>query len=151
MCRQVSCPKASSLKKLLTRLVYRSESCISHDDVPALNAIFRTSSQNNSRYGITGCLALPDGKFVQVLEGDKPGIDRLMERIVADDRHENVAVLGEWPIEARLFAGWAMARPDPTPLGKQSFRIVTEDGSGAQVTGILLGLMGREDHLFRAT
>jgi hypothetical protein len=63
-------------------------------------------------------------------------------RLCADSRQDNLVVLGEWPIEARLFAGWAMARPDPTPLSDQAFRIVTEDGSGVQVTGILLGLTG---------
>lgn len=73
-----------------------------------------------------------------------------MDRIRADARHENVAVLGEWPIEARLFRGWAMARPDPTPLSDQAFRIVTRDGSGAQVTGILLDLFSRSDLLFSA-
>ena len=39
-----------------------------------------------------------------------------------------------------------MARPDPTPLSDQSFRIITQDGSGAQVTGILLGLLEREGY-----
>jgi hypothetical protein len=33
-----------------------------------------------------------------------------------------------------------MARPDPEPLSNQAFRIVTEDGSGVQVTGILLDM-----------
>ncbi len=47
---------------------------------------------------------------------------------------------GEGTITARLFSGWAMARPDPEPLSRQAFRIVTEDGSGVQVTGILLDM-----------
>ncbi len=63
-----------------------------------------------------------------------------MVRLVADDRHTDVTVRGRWPINDRLFAEWAMARPDSTPLSEQAFRIITEDGSGAQVTGLLLGL-----------
>jgi hypothetical protein len=129
----------------LRRLVYRSESCISHDDVPALDAIFRVSIRNNKREGITGCLALPDGRFVQVIEGSDGRVNWLMERISADSRHQNIAVLGDWPIRARLFSGWAMARPDPTPLSDQAFRIATQHGSGAQVTGILLTLMDDVD------
>ena len=124
----------------LCRLVYRSDSLIDHGSSPALDAIFRTSVRNNGRRKITGALALPDGKFVQVIEGRRRDLDALMIRLRADVRHTNIAVLGDWAIAARLFPGWAMARPDPTPLSDQAFRIVTEDGSGVQVTGILLGM-----------
>ena len=134
------------MPKQLTRLVYRSKSCISHDDVAGLDAIFKISGPNNLSDDITGCLALPDGHFVQVLEGTRARVDSLMTRIFADTRHENVLVLGERRIRARLFPSWAMARPDPTPLSDQSFRIITQDGSGAQVTGILLGLLEREGY-----
>ncbi len=128
------------MPRKLRRLVYRSESLIDHGQSPALDAIFRTSVRNNRRDSITGALALPDGKFVQAIEGTSSDIEGLMVRLRADSRHENLVVLGEWPIGARLFPGWAMARPDPTPLSDQAFRIVTEDGSGVQVTGILLGM-----------
>ena len=138
------------LTKTLRRLVYRSDSCISHDDVAALDAIFRASIRNNARDAITGALALPDGKFVQCLEGPELALTHAMDRIRADERHRNLTVLGEWPIEARLFRGWAMARPDPTPLTDQAFRIVTRDGSGAEVTGILLDLFSKSDLLFSA-
>lgn len=123
--------------KGLIRLVYRSESCISHDDVPALDAIFRVSVRNNSRDRITGALALPDGKFVQTIEGEPRVVEALLERLRSDSRHTNLAVLGTWPISARLFGGWAMARPDPVPLAEQAFRIMTDVGSGAQVVGLL--------------
>ena len=124
----------------LCRLVYRSESRIDHNDAVALDGIFRASLRNNIRDRITGALALPDGKFVQVIEGRKRNLDALMGRIRADDRHTNLVVLVDWSISDRLFAGWAMARPDPEPLSRQAFRIATEDGSGVQVTGILLGI-----------
>jgi|JI7StandDraft_1071085.scaffolds.fasta_scaffold41100_3 hypothetical protein len=128
------------MAKDLCRLVYRSESRIDHNDDAGLDRIFRASVKNNLRDRITGALALPDGKFVQVIEGDRLDLVSLMVRLRADDRHFNVAVLGEWSVTARLFSGWAMARPDPEPLSNQAFRIITEDGSGVQVTGILLGM-----------
>lgn len=130
------------MAKDLCRLVYRSDSRIDHNDAVALDGIFRASVRNNIRDRITGALALPDGKFVQVIEGRKRDLDALMVRIRADRRHADLVVLGDWSIASRLFAGWAMARPDPAPLSKQAFRIVTEDGSGVQVTGILLGMAG---------
>jgi len=131
--------------KTLARLVYRSDSAISHDDVPALDAIFRASVRNNTRDRITGALALPDGKFIQAIEGEPRAVDDLMQRLRADSRHANIDVLGQWPISARLFGGWAMARPDPTPLGEQAFRIATERGSGAQVVGILAAMNQQDD------
>jgi len=133
--------RVATMANDLCRLVYRSESLIDHGDSPALDAIFRTSVQNNRRDGITGALALPDGTFVQVIEGTSADIEGLMLRLRADSRHKDIVVLGEWPITARLFEGWLMARPDSTPLTDQAFRIVTETGTGAQVTGILLGMI----------
>lgn len=125
----------------LRRLVYRSDSLLSHDDIPGINAVIRTAVRNNTRDGITGCLALANGKLNQVLEGTEGKLALLMERITADTRHQNVNILGEWPIMARLFKGWAMAMPNSTPLSDRSLRIMTESGSGAQTTGILLTLM----------
>jgi hypothetical protein len=136
--------------KTLTRLVYRSESCISHDDTPALDAIFDVSLKNNARNHLTGALALPDGKFVQVIEGTRAAVDALMARLGADDRHSDINILGQWTVTARLFGNWSMARPDPEPLSAQSFRIITEVGSGAQVVGLLINMIdeARQDSLF---
>ena len=129
------------MPRTLHRLVYRSDSNISHDDEPALRETFQTSLVNNRRARITGALALPDGKFVQVLEGSRAAVSALMERLTSDVRHSGIAVLGEWPITARLFSGWAMAHPDPEPLDLQAFRIMTSVGSGAQVVGLLRALV----------
>lgn len=136
------------MSNTLRRVVYRSSSCISHDDVAALDAIFKASVHNNKRDGITGALALPDGTFVQALEGEVETLSKLMDRIRSDHRHDNIVVLFDEPIQARLFVGWAMARPDPTPLSDQSFRIMTEVGSGSQVVGLLLTLSDTPDCLF---
>jgi hypothetical protein len=62
-----------------------------------------------------------------------------------------MTVLGEWIVSGRLFSGWAMARPDPTPLNQQAFKHCTVDGSGVQVTSALLMLMGPGDHLYAVT
>jgi len=134
----------------LRRLVYRSESCVPHDDVDVLNAIFKVSVHNNMRDGITGALALPDGIFVQALEGEEDAVSALLARIRADDRHRNMVILEDGPIDARLFGGWAMARPDPTPLNEQAFRIITEVGTGSQVVGLLFNLSDTPDCLIES-
>lgn len=134
----------------LWRLVYRSDSCIAHTDTKSLDEIFRVSVANNRRDAITGCLALPDRTFIQVIEGSRARVEGLIERIRSDARHQNMTVLGEWPIQNRLFSGWAMARPDPAPLREPSFRIAARTGSGGHVTSILSGLMERTENQFRA-
>lgn len=139
------------MPKQLCRIVYRSVARILHDDIPARDAIFRASITNNRRDGITGCLAQPDGHFVQVVEGLKVKVDLLMDRIAADTRHDHITILGRWTVQGRLFNGWAMARPDPTPMSEQAFHVCTQDGSGVQVTSVLLGLMDPGDHLYSVT
>ena len=136
------------VKNKLMRLVYRSTSLLPADDDAALDVLFRASIRNNKRDQITGCLAQPDGHFVQVIEGEEGRIHALMDRIRADARHQGLIVLDQRPIPARLFNGWAMARPDTTPLADQAFRIIDESGSGAQVTGVLLNLVNEPDALY---
>lgn len=139
------------MSKQLSRIVYRSVAHLAHADDAGRDAIFRASITNNRRNGITGCLAQPDGHFVQVIEGLKTQVDLLMERIKADPRHEQVTLLGQWTVEGRLFNGWAMAHPDPTPMSDQSFHVCTQEGSGVQVTSVLLGLMEPGAHLYSVT
>lgn len=85
---------------------------------------------------------------MQVVEGAGAKIDALMERIAADPRHKDIAILGRWSTPGRLFDTWAMARPDSTPLQEQSFRIINETGTGAQVVSALLGLTKRAESLY---
>ena len=127
-------------KALSTRLIYRSISHIPPYDKLAYDSILNTSIYDNQRSDITGALVLLDGRFVQVLEGAKEKVDALMRRIRRDVRHNNLVVLGEWPITARLFVGWSMAKLDPNPLSPGASKFVTEAGCGIQVVEILAAL-----------
>lgn len=129
------------MPKSLIRLVYRSRSTLHPNNLEELDNVFRTSIKNNFKAKITGCLAHPDGHFVQVIEGEAGRVSYLMDQLRGDTRHTGIEVLGEWKAGARLFSAWAMARPDLRPLADQSFRLINEKGSGSQVTAILLGLV----------
>lgn len=129
------------MSKDLMRLVYRSRSTLHPDNVEELDKIFRTSLANNVRKRLTGCLAHPDGHFVQVVEGQRTDVEDLLVCLRADNRHTEIEVLGRWNTPARLFTGWAMARPDLRPLKEQSLNLINEVGSGAQVTTILMALI----------
>lgn len=76
--------------------------------------IAQSSAVNNRRDDVTGLLLFNSRRFLQVLEGPKPALDRIYARIHADPRHRAVVTLREGPIAAREFGQWAMAYDDPT-------------------------------------
>jgi len=121
----------------LERLVYRSDAVAVNDGPVDISNIVTTSVRNNGRRRVTGALALHDGGFVQVLEGDPEVLTTLMEAIEVDERHRNVRVLARWPVQAQLFLGWAMVLVDAKTLSPHLLNLLTETGSGAQVTGVL--------------
>ena len=109
---------------MLVRLLYASRAAapITADD---LAAIVRQSRLHNPRHGITGVLCCSDDRFLQVLEGGRPAVNRLYNRIVADPRHAEVELLAYQQIGERHFAGWSMgqvnlARINPGLLLKYS-------------------------------
>ena len=108
------------MPRSLRRVVYRSDSHIPHDDKVALQAIFKTSLRNNRRDAITGALALPDGKFVQVIEGTPGALDGLLRRLAPDPRHRDIVILDRRPIAERRFTDWTMASsrigPETAPV-----------------------------------
>ena len=118
------------------------------DDTTTVKAIFEVSRRNNKRDRITGGLAQPDGHFTHGVEGPAVAIDALMARVAADPRHDDIVILGRWPAPGRLFEAWVMAIPDRTPLKEQSFRIINETGTGAQVVSVLLELTKRPGSLY---
>jgi hypothetical protein len=66
---------------------------------------------NNARDGVTGCLTVVDGHFVQVLEGEPEKLDPLMERLRQDPRHTDVRVMERRGVQERAFPSWSMLSP----------------------------------------
>ncbi len=128
------------LERGLERLVYRSDAVSASDGPLDLSEIVSVSVRNIGRRRITGALAHQAGTFVQVLEGDPEALTALMETIEADPRHRNVRVLARWPVQAQLFLGWAMVLVDTRKLSPHLSKLLSQTGSGAQVTGVLIDL-----------
>lgn len=124
----------------IERLVYRSDAVAVSEGSVDVSGIVSTSVRNNAKRRLTGALALRDGVFVQVLEGDPEALTALMETIEGDDRHRNVRVLARWPVQAKLFMGWAMALVDSRALSPHHSKLLIQTGSGAQVTGVMIDL-----------
>lgn len=77
---------------------------------PELAALLYHSRSNNRQHGISGILLYtPDGRFLQVLEGEAEEVRRLYHhRIAADPRHYNCRMLSEGPCQHRAFPDWPM-------------------------------------------
>lgn len=127
-------------ERVLERLVYRSDAVNASEGPADLSEIVATSVRNNGRHRITGALAHQSGTFVQVLEGDPEALSALMQDIEADPRHRNVRVLARWPVQAQLFLGWAMVLVDTRKLSPHLSKLLSQTGSGAQVTGVIADL-----------
>lgn len=100
----------------LFRIVYVSEATGGvGSSLMALIDIIGVSEQNNRRDHLTGVLMRHDGRFLQILEGARSDLNRVMARIVTDRRHDNLGILSDRPISQRLFPDWAMVRLETTP------------------------------------
>ena len=80
-----------------------------------LAEILGQSDRNNRRDGLTGVLMRHGGRFIQAIEGRRADVDRLMDRLRADPRHENVRLLSDQGVSDRLFREWPMTLVELTP------------------------------------
>jgi hypothetical protein len=109
---------------MLVRLTYASRA-VAGFDPDELQAILRQSKHNNPGHGITGLLCYSGGIFMQTLEGGRPAVNQLYNRIAQDPRHTEVVLLNYEEIGERRFTGWSMgqvnmARLNPALLLKYS-------------------------------
>ena len=94
----------------LLQLIYASRP-FGFDDL-ALGGILNTARINNVRDDITGALICREDLYLQLLEGPRPLVAALYERLQRDDRHAEVVNLWSGDIDTRLFPDWAM-KHDP--------------------------------------
>lgn len=90
-------------------LTYVSRSRL-HDDGAEhkVAAIVEVSRRYNQDKGLTGALIFTGRDFAQTLEGDREAIDFVMDRILNDDRHRDVAIIHASEQSARDFADWTL-------------------------------------------
>jgi hypothetical protein len=73
-----------------------------------LTTLLDECRKKNSKVGLTGMLLYSDRTFFQVLEGDRPVVEALLERLTMDKRHDRVTKIVLEPIDERSFAQWTM-------------------------------------------
>ena len=79
-----------------------------------LESIVQTARSANSANGITGCLIVQDGCFMQMLEGQRDAVLALVDKIKADPRHSGARIVIEGAAKRRVFAEWGMVLRDLT-------------------------------------
>ncbi len=77
-----------------------------------LDNILVSARKNNSTNQITGLLIFKDGFFIQLLEGSENQVKYILSKVVQDQRHKLVKVIGEWPTDKRFFPNWSMSFHD---------------------------------------
>ncbi len=83
-------------------LIYHSHAAskICSDD---LAKIFEEAKSYNSENNLTSCLLFHNNEFLQLIEGEKADIEVAFERILEDERHNDVFLVEMQPITRRMF------------------------------------------------
>lgn len=90
-------------------IMYSSKAPIESDSfgIPAgLSAIVKTCQKNNAIFNISGALYFSHGHYLQVIEGNRDAVDRLMVNILKDTRHKNCIIQFDFKIKKRMFPRW---------------------------------------------
>ena len=89
---------------MLHRVTYVSEAMGSlGTSLLSVAQVLGVSEVNNRRDQLTGAMAIDAGRIVQVIEGSRTDVDRLLGRLRTDPRHANLAILADRPVAHRLF------------------------------------------------
>jgi len=88
-------------------LVYTSVAVAPFSEVDLIQ-LLEQSRNSNKTTEITGILLYIQGKFIQVLEGEKSVVSKLYTKIVGDGRHKKVMIVIEGDSKERMFKGWSM-------------------------------------------
>lgn len=89
----------------LHQLIYMSK--LATDD-SVLNSIHSHAVRNNTARTMTGMLLFAQGRFLQVLEGERKDVQHTFEKIKEDQRHDHVTLIADRPIVERSFSHWNM-------------------------------------------
>jgi hypothetical protein len=78
---------------------------ITEDDV---RAIVEVSRSRNALARVSGMLLFGSGRFLQLLEGPGPAVDRTYRRVLSDPRHRDVVLIYDGMGEPLRFTDWPM-------------------------------------------
>ena len=88
--------------------------------------ILETAQTFNAKHNVTGMLFCDEGRFIQVLEGEKSTVQSLMDSIQKDVRHENVTILLDHPVENRELSDWSMRAFDVSSFSGKDWSLLDD-------------------------
>jgi hypothetical protein len=88
-----------------------------------LKSLLVQARERNKEHLVTGMLLYFDGKFLQLIEGEKQTIKQLYHNITKDKRHSNIVLLKDGDIDVPYFPDWSMGYRTV-----QSHELVDEEG-----------------------
>ncbi|MDE0492217.1 BLUF domain-containing protein [Psychrobacter sp. A3] len=93
----------------LCQLVYISRITSTGLSSPStLNDISKIAIERNQTDEITGILCYGNGYFLQCVEGSEQALTNLKNRLLADERHKDMEILGFSAIDERRFSSWSL-------------------------------------------
>ena len=96
---------------MIQRAIYVSDAVgTAGNSVLSIAQILGASDVNNRRDHLTGVLLFHRGQFMQVVEGARTDLDRLLTRLRADPRHENIRMLVDENVIGDPLGVYPMAR-----------------------------------------
>lgn len=93
--------------QILVRLTYISAYNPNNANIEVAR-ILEQSRRNNEHNGITGALVMNENYFLQVIEGSRPIINTLLQKLLKDERHFSLRIVECHEIEQRRWSRWSM-------------------------------------------
>ena len=87
---------------MLHRVIYASEAVgATGTSTLSIAQILGIAERNNRRDHITSCVMFHQGHILQVIEGARADVDRLLKRLAVDPRHTGQRILQDRPVAGR--------------------------------------------------
>lgn len=87
---------------MLHRVIYASEAVgATGTSTLSIAQILGIAERNNRRDHITSCVMFHQGHILQIIEGARADVDRLLKRLAVDPRHTGQRILQDRPVAGR--------------------------------------------------
>ena len=87
---------------MLHRVIYASEAVgATGNSTLSIAQILGIAERNNRRDHITSCVMFHQGHILQIVEGARVDLDRLLKRLAVDPRHTSLRILQDRPVTER--------------------------------------------------
>lgn len=97
----------NNLEHQLSRLIYTSEA-MKPLPMEGFMRIRRKARDMNQMNGVTGLLAYGEGRFLQILEGERDVVSETFTRILKSPLHHSASLIQFTACSERFFDNWTM-------------------------------------------